>query len=1126
MKLGADIINNLKLLDYEYGGGITVDDARVDTISKPILIVGLGGTGAEALIRVKKSINKHFKLHTASDGRRLDRPLNIEYLAIDSDDNTENLKYDGISFSRESKEFVLLNSSNLTSIYKNKDAVFKAFTRDWISDNLRLQQVKHGAGGIRQAGRFLFFINMNNVLSVITEKINRLVTNRESKDLLYVFIIAGVSGGTGSGTFIDIPYIIRKVAEAKGFGTENIGMLFLPDVTLSDNTIDGAAALNIKANGFAGLKELDYLMNIERNGEVFKQKYSDIEVETNLPPYDLCHLISSKDESGKLIKNAKNYCMNVAAETIINFIASEEITDGQNYTINSYLSNIENTKTTFLMTHSQKQPTNYIYNIVGTSSAVLPIDYLINHLTYKVFNELSPLYENSPTQDELVQTLQALKIDLISIEREIEMDKPKPKDLSRYDYNVLKLHPEIVEDAINSEILRNKEYIDQKAMQIIFRLKEQLEGNQNIIASHFTDLELGPFYARKELSAVYDNSLLKLIDGIRKRDLVQKKESPEAIKALEAKKQAAMSKLLGKFAIMKGAIADNVIDAHEQYCKAIIRNEMYSAIDKIYEEAYRMLEELGYKIVDTYCELLLSLKELFDKFKNPEAKAANETLGESFTWDIVDAKEFCESVTSDRDLMQDINNKAILQQLLKDIISSPEKWILGKGANVADSINHFITRELHAATTKSMDYYLALIAKEKNMTALQYIEHKVEELKTNAKVMFPMNHIPTGLYIEFPPYSYLSIPHNAPSIRNKVRSLAGTGNNYNLKFSKMLNRIYMLNLKIAVPLYCYKELNDYEAVYEASAGKLSGLHLYEGESPNMNWRNLPSPNYDKLWVAGYENRNELERNEHIRQVFDKGLDYSLIQFDERNRRYVCRFGEPVNIFEAYNIKKADIMGNAISITDAVKLASKLRSFLADKSRLIHEKSIFDVEFLADKKTPDNEYVKGVFIYMPELNTKIAEEVKTYEEATEILKALSKIEETEVKYSNFAQLVYMGKVFKSRKNYKYTINGEEKILFTLDNMQEKFVEYKLFQAFLKMEQADATVLLAEAIDEENNCSDQRYEEILSTIDTIIESYNEKLTLLTDIFSNEAGMAQTVAFYSTMLEVLNKEKEALK
>ncbi|MCL2699518.1 MAG: tubulin-like doman-containing protein, partial [Defluviitaleaceae bacterium] len=702
MKLSTEIKENLKQLDYEYGGGIKTRGTQVDVIDKPVLIVGLGGTGAESLIRVKKSINQYFKPGTTAGGHMMDKPSNIEYLAIDSDDNLNNLRYKGISFSKENDEFVLLENANLMSIYRNRDSVFKDLTNSWVSGNLRLQQIKHGAGGIRQAGRFLMFININSVIAAITEKINRLTLNRTSKDLLYVFILTGTSGGTGSGTFIDIPYLIRRIAEAKGFETENIGMIFLPDVTLSDNSIDGAAALNIKANGFASLKELDYLMNLERNDEFFEQTYSDIDIKTNEPPYDLCHLISSKDETGKTMTNAKNYCMNVAAETVINFIASEEVVDGQNYTISSYLSNIENNRYTFLMTHSQKQPTNYIYNIVGASCAVLPVNFLANHLTYRVFGHLESMFNNAPSAGDIDLTMQALGLDMSSVEAELKMGRPRARDLGKYDYGILSERPDIADDALKKDMINYREHLDQRAQQVLENLKNMLTDSNNIIMQHFCDFELGPFYARHETSASGENSVLRHIENIRKRAIVQRRDPKDVIESLELKKQLTQDKMnFRHFWFFRGRVVDDLLNAAEDYYNAVMKNDLCDTLDRIYESAHKMLYEYGYKVVDTQCEMLLAIKTLFDKYKDPAAKSRDADIEDSFTWDMVSAEEFCQYVGKSRELELTFDSRAVLKHFLIELAARPHKWVLDTRANIARELSEFISHQLEGVMDKS-----------------------------------------------------------------------------------------------------------------------------------------------------------------------------------------------------------------------------------------------------------------------------------------------------------------------------------------------------------------------------------------------------------------------------------------
>ncbi|MCL2576610.1 MAG: tubulin-like doman-containing protein [Defluviitaleaceae bacterium] len=1111
MKLSSEIKVELQALDSEYGGGISTQGTRTDAIEKPILIIGLGGTGAEALIRVKKSVNRHFKLGVSASGRRLDKPSQIEYLALDSDDNMLNLNYNGMSFSED--EFLLLDNSNLTSVYKNRETVFKDSTQSWIAGNLRLQQVKHGAGGIRQAGRLLLTINSNRVISLITEKINRLTVNRKSNDLLYVFILSGCAGGTGSGVFIDVPYIVRKIAEQKGFETENIGMVFLPDVTLSDSMIDGSAALNIKANGFAALKELDYLMNIERNGDTFEQTFADLEIKTNEPPYDLCHLVSAKDEHGKLVPAAKNYCMNVAAETIINFIASEEVTDGQSYTISSYLSNIENNKAAFLMTHSQKQPVNYIYNTIGASSASLPIEYLLNYLASKMFAELEPLAEKSPTIEDGKLALETLKIDLPTLERVLSTDKPKPRSFKQYDHIVLQQRPEIIEDAIKSELNRLKDHYDSAADAVIASF------NETALSQDFSDLERGPFYTLRMLSDLHEASANRAIDTLRKRDISQKREHRDNLAAMDISRQALMAKLLKKSLIGLGkkSLSESVIETSENYLRACGKNLMYDAIDRIYEAVLAKLSEFSEQTVDTLCEILNALKELFDKFKNAQN---SPDQNENFAKNLAGAKEFCEAFEKDEEAVKSLDYKQAIKRLLKDMLAG---WSDIGGAQIVDNLNEFITQQFQTVVYKSLDHYCNLMASTKEENLEVYITEKINELHEGAKVMFPINHVPGGLHIVFPPYSYLSVPHNAPQIRGIVRQMNTSGRVSNTKSSKMNNRLYMLNLKIAVPLYCYTELNEYEAVYETSLNKIAGLHLYECNE--RNWKELPSPNYDKLWTTDYENNRERLRNNRLRNLFECALDYKIIRLEERTRCFFGFFGDRVDLSEKFSHIETGITEKTFSAAQARAAISELNEFLADSAREKYYKPLFDTEYLTESDTPDIEYAKGVFIYMPRLCEHVANEVKTREYVAALREELSRIDLSEIKYSHFAQLLYMGVISKNRKTYRYTIDGESHILHTMQNLAEQFVDYDVFKAYMNLDENVSAHLQKRAQEEENDLTDAQFEQLGKIIDGYIESYTNKLELLEKTFNDERDGILKRIFYRTMIEVFTREKEVL-
>ncbi|MCL2372504.1 MAG: hypothetical protein FWC78_03780 [Defluviitaleaceae bacterium] len=1114
MKLSAEVKVELQALDCEYGGGISTANTRTDVIDSPILILGLGGTGTEALIRVKHAISKQFKLGTSTNGRKMDKPPQIEYMAIDSDNNMKNLSYSGTGFSAD--EFLCLDTSNLTSIYKNRDTVFKNSIQGWIADNLRLQQVKHGAGGIRQAGRLLLTINSNNVVSMLTEKINRLTSNRNANNLLYVFIAAGCAGGTGSGIFIDVPYIVRKIAEQRGFEAENIGMIFLPDVTLADSTIDGSAALNIKANGFAALKELDYLMNIERNGEIFDHLYADLEVKTNQPPYDLCHLVSAKDENGKLAPAAKDYCMNVVAETIINFIASEEVVDGQSYTITSYLSNIENNRAAFIMTHQTKQPVNYIYNIVGASSASLPVEYLLNYLTWKMFSELDHLKDNAPSFEEAQLMLESFKIDLPTLERVLSQDRPKVRDFKQYDHVVLQERPDIIEDAVKKELANLEDHYRKISEDIIENFLAALDDKNNIFHQHFTDLETGPYYALKSLSDLFETSLPRIIDNVRKMEIQKKRVHRDSLTALELSRNAATEKLRRKTLFARSKAA-TIIETNENYMRLTGRNLMYDAIDRIYNVVLAKLEELFNDTIDSYCELLTTFKELFDKFK--DIKRAN-AMDANFSWDLEDAHSFCE--TFEEDASNTVDYKMSLKRLLQDMMAQPS-WKPGINHTIVENLNDFITSQFQSVVYKSLDYYFNMMSDAKDVSIGEYVDDKVKTLHESAMVMFPINHIPSGLHITFPPYAYLSVPSNAPKIRSVMQELSIGGKVPNIKFSKMNHRLYMLNLKIAVPLYCYKELNDYEAVYENSLSKIAGVHLYE--SPLCNWKNLPSPNYDQLWTKEHENNRERIKNNRLREIFDAAIKLEIIRLDERSRRLYGIYGDPVDLHKRYAEIEARIEEKTLTAAKAREIIAELNAFLADPAREKYNMNLFDTEFIEDTDSPDLEYAKGVFIYMPALNEAISYEIQMRQYVNDLKAKLTKIDLSEVKYNHFAQLLYMDVITKNRKNFCYSIDGDTHILFTTQTLSEQYVEYDVFQAYLNMDESVASHLQKRAQEDENRFTDQQFIILVQNIGEYIKAYTEKLEQLEANYSSERDAALKIIFYQTMLNVFTREKKVL-
>ncbi|MCL2456603.1 MAG: hypothetical protein FWD19_03550, partial [Defluviitaleaceae bacterium] len=802
-------------------------------------------------------------------------------------------------------------------------------------------------------------------------------------------------------------------------------------------------------------------------------------------------------------------------ETIINFIASEEVTDGQSYTISSYLSNIENNKAAFLMTHSQKQPVNYIYNTVGASSATLPIKFLLNYLTSKMFSELEFLSEKKPTIENAKIALETFKIDLPNLERVLTTNKPKLRNFKQYDHIVLQQRPEIIEDAVKNELNKMKNHFENAADEIIFSFDEIFADKNNAFHQDFSDLERGPFYLLKLLSDLHDESFTREIDTIRKRDIQNKREHRDSVAALDVSRQALMAKFLKKTWFGKASLAANIVETNENYLRVCGKNLMYDAIDRVYECFLTKLGEFSEQTVDTLCEILNAFKELFDKFKNAQNSLVLEN---NFTKEIANAKDFCEAFEKDDE--KNLDYKQALKRLLKEMIAND--WHADP-QTLVENLNDFITQQFQTVVHKSLDYYCSMMSNAKDQNIEDFITERINSLHDSAKVMFPINHVPNGLHIVFPPYAYLSVPHNAPYIKNVARQLNTSGRVSNIKLSKMCNRLYMLNLKIAVPLYCYTELNEYESVYETSFNKLAGMHLYE--SPERNWKELPSPNYDQLWTMDYENPRERIKNNRLRDLFDVALEYKIIRLEERTRCYFGFFGDEIDLSARFSHIENGIEEKIFNAAQARAAINELNEFLNGGEREKNYRPLFDTEYLHESDTPDKNYSKGVFIFMPTLYERVAREVKIREYVNALRDELKKIDLNEVKYSHFAQMLYMGVIKKNRKSYRYELNGESKILHTMQNITEQYVDYDVFSAYLNLDDEVADLLQKNAQEEENRLTDAQFSEILKLIDTHIASFKEKLEQLEKSLSDERDGILKRIFYRTMLEVFLQEKKVL-
>lgn len=211
---------------------------------------------------------------------------------------------------------------------------------------------------------------------------------------LDVYIFAGLSGGTGSGCFLDTCYIVQKALEGMGRAqsAKVMGFFFLPDVVNSKPQVASqpAAVKYYSSNGYAAMKELDYLMSLKNADDWFRQDYGTFKIETQEPPVNMCYLISAIKSDGSLVPDGFRYCINMAANYVMAYLAevqlpaaSKNAADGSStpateygLTMRGHLANVDNGVSGLPRMHGA----NLSYHILGAASAEIPMTQISTYM--------------------------------------------------------------------------------------------------------------------------------------------------------------------------------------------------------------------------------------------------------------------------------------------------------------------------------------------------------------------------------------------------------------------------------------------------------------------------------------------------------------------------------------------------------------------------------------------------------------------------------------------------------------------------------------------------------------------------------------------------------------------------
>ncbi len=278
------------------------------------IFVGLGGTGAKALLHLRRMLLERYGAVDALDG--------TAFLSIDTDVRSKEVSAEeerrspldrALSFDKDERVDVKIEFKN----YVGPNLIHHPQIREWWDERALPSedfQIEAGAGQIRPLSRLAFFTNHELIASGLDRAHRKVTSNRldsgrlDTSSPVRVVIVAGLAGGTGSGMVLDVAALVRRTLGSTS-KPKIEGFLVLPGGF--KNVEQGQSYPKLAANGCAALLELNHYLT-----HPFLARWQPNEVAQEVRGlYDRYVLISGTNASGQYLGDL-NDCYRTLGEIL------------------------------------------------------------------------------------------------------------------------------------------------------------------------------------------------------------------------------------------------------------------------------------------------------------------------------------------------------------------------------------------------------------------------------------------------------------------------------------------------------------------------------------------------------------------------------------------------------------------------------------------------------------------------------------------------------------------------------------------------------------------------------------------------------------------------------------------
>ncbi|HFI2691049.1 TPA: tubulin-like doman-containing protein [Streptococcus suis] len=891
---------------------LILDDFKSHVTNTPTLIIGVGGTGIKALVKTKHLYKTRYK-----------ESNHLYFYGIDTDENAKGINEKSTlqETHLEDEEFFHLDSQALSEMrhpHRWTDEI-----RGFMPDQVTFNPGRQGSGGYRLAGRFHLFKHINALADQLRKIIKQLISCTRVDPYetpINIMILTGIAGGTGSGCSLDIAYLLRAILsrdfhlDANQYSMN--GYIILPDV----NALD-ADTPYLGQNGYAYLKELDYLNSLRENGERFEQTYTDHYRYSGDDAPFVPYLFSSEDAEGHVHPQGFDRVLGIVSESIIEFISDSIDENGQN--TQSILSNIDRNLVVGVNWNDIECKN---YRTFGAASYRLPLQEMTQYLFGLTFETLEPLFgenQSNPKDDDFKQLFKDLYLSSLETTNNIhawyrrgnlfEHDNWKEliKSGKEYSYdNVIssdraqiyqKLRYDIyrpIQDVMNEVgyVIHDKNLSSADSFNNPNDARSFREQLVTILNQAFVDPARGPIFVAKLFGFgdgnPYSNHTLRsqaeymvnlAVSAERETDQViqSARDRLDLLKQEEAK--PVNLNLLDKRRT-KEAIVEDYIQTSINLVNAEAVKLYYQTFQRIYEGYGKIIDTVFRDIYRPLAEILLEMRRNLEE--SVQHLTSDYALQETSTIKFfLDLQNVLQSIKKEVDGKTDSQKQQLMEDFLQQYFEQ-QKGFIGRRPDEIDIIG-FVKAFLQAWYGQGILSTLLAAAIKWEVGIREGLIQVITRIKNDSQPLIHLSsNLPGGDAViqqltQDLNYEQLTLPADS-SADPIYQEIVNMGTINQIDRTEDNSHISMLNFVYGFPLYMYSKISQYEDAYQDvlsnDYGHSEALHLFS--TREKDWRQLPGVIPLDNWAGDAQkmaDKRAFYQHEEKQAVFDRAVAHGIIK---------------------------------------------------------------------------------------------------------------------------------------------------------------------------------------------------------------------------------------------------------